>query len=567
MDYTQYLPSEDRKLDSLLFPHKYEYQMTPFRLPSAEADTTAAPKDATYVELPKNPAEPGIGISISKKKNTKGKKKDNVEYINRASVPALVSDGRGYQSVKGPQMPMTEYETPTKSMDDGLYRFGDDKTNAPTVLAQGEPTVHPSGLKRFFGPTAKEMEYANNGKRWTYELENSFIAPGSKFQDLVMQGVDRENAQAKLDMSSKAGVASTLARSRDLSRIASNYKALISQYINGNWDDPERAYADVLKAAGEMKAAYKMAGGDTSELPPLPPVSGKRSEMQKTKPETAFAAFNTAKNIYNEIKGMYDSGKLDDTEFMDTQGKNIFDSYIVPLSKILKESGAVTSEAEQKRIQYLFMTDESRAYLDKAINDYAKTLKQIMTSSAAYARTQDGRNFAQIMKEAFGTKPDGTLDLDLGNIGAAITTAGTMLGMLKQSGLPTNLASNLEAAKQAYDAALEQSLMSATVSPKTVLYLAELAMKKSAEAVNAFAFRNGRQMADMLTPPPSIYERLNDDGYVATPQTMKAFGFAGPQTLGAQQMRVNVNDNPGSVDANKPNTGTKQSPVSDDVYI
>ena len=48
---------------------------------------------------------------------------------------------------------------------------------------------------------------------------------------------------------------------------------------------------------------------------------------------------------------------------------------------------------------------------------------------------------------------------------------------------------------------------------------------------------------------------------------MKAFGFAGPQTLGAQQIRVNVNDNPGSVDASKPNTGTKPSPVSDDVYI
>lgn len=449
-----------------------------------------------------------------KSNKKKGDKKKQWDYDPTISMPwpgtELVFGSDRFGTPKNP------FGLPTGPFNDNLRvpRVGM-PVPAGTRIAEDRPPEEPKDnrnwFQRLFGPDPSELEAERNGLRWHWALEHRFMPPGSKWNETVWNGVDRENAwlakmlqQQKLaDLGKGNGsMMSPIAKQRELSRISGQYDKLVSEYLKGNWDDPERAYQDFLTEAERLRKQYAEQGGAYEDLRLPPPVAGGRSGFTtQARPAKLREQYNFAKSVNRELSSWLDvdpktgKRKIDDPKFV--QEKKVYlDSVYERILKHIKDSSNAMADEEKQRLQILVLPDNAMDEVIKEVKGYQAALRGIMSSAAAKEWSQNNKGKVNEVIKALGFDPSS----DKISLGQQLATLGGIIvaSLSKNNELPHDVATNLQAAKDKFDTYMKNMMLSATVAPHIVANVTAILGNTIADEYNDQARVAGRDKADYL---------------------------------------------------------------------
>lgn len=449
-----------------------------------------------------------------KSNKKKGDKKKQWDYDPTISMPwpgtELVFGSDRFGTPKNP------FGLPTGPFNDNLRvpRVGM-PVPAGTRIAEDRPPEEPKDnrnwFQRLFGPDLSELEAERNGLRWHWALEHRFMPPGSKWNETVWNGVDRENAwlakmlqQQKLaDLGKGNGsMMSPIAKQRELSRISGQYDKLVSEYLKGNWDDPERAYQDFLTEAERLRKQYAEQGGAYEDLRLPPPVAGGRSGFTtQARPAKLREQYNFAKSVNRELSSWLDvdpktgKRKIDDPKFV--QEKKVYlDSVYERILKHIKDSSNAMADEEKQRLQILVLPDNAMDEVIKEVKGYQAALRGIMSSAAAKEWSQNNKGKVNEVIKALGFDPSS----DKISLGQQLATLGGIIvaSLSKNNELPHDVATNLQAAKDKFDTYMKNMMLSATVAPHIVANVTAILGNTIADEYNDQARVAGRDKADYL---------------------------------------------------------------------
>lgn len=381
-----------------------------------------------------------------------------------------------------------------------------------TRIAEDRPTDQPrdnrNWFQRLFGPDQSELEAERNGLRWHWALEHRFMPPGSRWNETVWNGVDRENTwlaellqQQKLASGNGSNM-SPIAKQRELSRISGQYDKLVSEYLKGNWDDPERAYQDFLAEAERLRKQYAEQGGAYEDLRLPPPVAGGRSGFTtQSRPAKLREQYNFAKSVNKELASWLDvdpktgKRKIDNPKFVQEK-KFYLDSVYERILKHIKDSSNAMADEEKQRLQILVLPDNAMDEVIKEVKGYQAALRGIMSSAAAKEWSQNNKGKVNEVIKALGFEPSG----DKTSLGQQLATLGGIIvaSLSKNNELPHDVATNLQAAKDKFDTYMKNMMLSATVAPHIVANITALLGNTLADEYNDQARVAGRDKADYL---------------------------------------------------------------------
>lgn len=381
-----------------------------------------------------------------------------------------------------------------------------------TRIAADRPADQPrdnrNWFQRLFGPDQSELEAERNGLRWHWALEHRFMPPGSRWNETVWNGVDRENAwlakllQRQKLASGNGSNMSPIAKQRELSRISGQYDKLVSEYLKGNWDDPERAYQDFLAEAERLRKQYAEQGGAYEDLRLPPPVAGGRSGFTtQSRPAKLREQYNFAKSVNRELSSWLDvdpktgKRKIDDPKFV--QEKKVYlDSVYERILKHIKDSSNAMADEEKQRLQILVLPDNAMDEVIKEVKGYQAALRGIMSSAAAKEWSQNNKGKVNEVIKALGFDPSN----DKTSLGQQLATLGGIIvsSLSKNNELPHDVATNLQAAKDKFDTYMKNMMLSATVAPHIVANVTAILGNTIADEYNDQARVAGRDKADYL---------------------------------------------------------------------
>lgn len=385
---------------------------------------------------------------------------------------------------------------------------------ANTRIAEDRPPEEPKDnrnwFQRLFGPDPSELEAERNDLRWHWALEHRFMPPGSKWNETVWNGVDRENAwlarmlqqQRAAELGKGASNMSPIAKQRELSRISGQYDKLVAEYLKGNWDDPERAYQDFLTEAERLRKQYAEQGGAYEDLRLPPPVAGGRSGFTtQSRPAKLREQYNFAKSVNRELSSWLDvdpktgKRKIDDPKFV--QEKKVYlDSVYERILKHIKDSSNAMADEEKQRLQILVLPDNAMDEVIKEVKGYQAALRGIMSSAAAKEWSQNNKGKVNEVIKALGFDPSS----DKTSLGQQLATLGGIIvsSLSKNNELPHDVATNLQAAKDKFDTYMKNMMLSATVAPHIVANVTAILGNTIADEYNDQARVAGRDKADYL---------------------------------------------------------------------
>lgn len=409
--------------------------------------------------------------------------------------------------------PKNPFGLPTGPFDDKLRvpRVGM-PVPAGTRIAEDRPPEEPKDgrnwFQRLIGPDQSELEAERNGMRWQWALEHRFMPPGSKWNETVWNGVDRENRwltqllKQRAAESGKGLTMSPIAKQRELSRISGQYDKLVAEYLKGNWDDPERAYKDFLTEAERLRKQYAEQGGAYEDLRLPPPVAGGRSGFTtQSRPAKLREQYNFAKNVNKELSSWLDvdpktgKRKIDDKKFV--QEKKVYlDSVYERILKHIKDSSNAMADEEKQRLQILVLPDNAMDEVIKEVQGYQAALRGIMSSASAKEWSQNNKGKVNEVIKALGFNPSE----DKPSLGQQLATLGGVIvaSLSKNDELPHDVATNLQAAKDKFDTYMKNMMLSATVAPHIVANVTALLGNTIADEYNDQAHVAGRDKADYL---------------------------------------------------------------------
>ena len=447
-----------------------------------------------------------------KKPSKKNGKKKQWDYDPTVSMPwpgtELMFGSDRFGAPKNP------FGLPTGPFNDNLRvpRVGM-PVPAGTRIAEDRPPEEPKDnrnwFQRLFGPDQSELEAERNGLRWHWALEHRFMPPGSRWNETVWNGVDRENAwlakmlqQQKMNAPGNGSNMSPIAKQRELSRISGQYDKLVAEYLKGNWDDPERAYRDFLTEAERLRKQYAEQGGAYEDLRLPPPIAGGRSGFTtQSRPVKLREQYNFAKNVNRELSSWLDvdpktgKRKIDDPKFV--QEKKVYlDSVYERILKHIKDSSNAMADEEKQRLQILVLPDNAMDEVIKEVKGYQAALRGIMSSAAAKEWSQNNKGKMNEVIKALGFDPSS----DKTSLGQQLATLGGIIvsSLSKNNELPHDVATNLQAAKDKFDTYMKNMMLSATVAPHIVANVTAILGNTIADEYNDQARVAGRDKADYL---------------------------------------------------------------------
>lgn len=395
-------------------------------------------------------------------------------------------------------------------------------------------------LSKLIAPPEGELEAARNGLRWHWALQNRWMLPGSKWNQTVWNGVDRENAWlaqlAKQRAAAQNGLnlgipnaAEIRAREQYRGKLMDQYNKALAEYMKGNWDDPERAYtafkAEVERLRNQYAKGSDMYGGtfDPEDLRVPPPIAGGRNTFttgvrgQALRKNVKYAA-----NVNDKLtKWIEQANQVPEDqriawwhrEMDKTENQAYLDSVYENLIKMIKDSNNTMADEEKQRLQILVLPENAHEQVVNVMKKYQDALSHIAQSASAKKWSQDNKGKAERIAKATG------IDLDeaaksketLGDAIAYITSA--TLAALPGSGkfgegteLPTELSTALEANKEKLDRYMKNMMLAANVAPHVVADMAYNVASNSSKIYNDAAWVAGRGGADMI----GGIERLTD---------------------------------------------------------
>lgn len=423
-------------------------------------------------------------------------------------------------------------------------------------------------LSEAIGPSKDELDAENNGLRWWWALEHRFMPPGSKWNETVWNGVDRENKwlmnllkqQAAEKNGLDGSVMSPIAKVRLRGQWLSERNKAIQDYINGNWDDPERAYKDFQDAIHKIDTKLIELGEDPALLRPVPPVAGKRDKFTTTAgPSKLRKQWNYANTVNNKLGEWIASGKINDPTFMSSrEAATYLDSTYETLVKYIKESSNSMADAEKKRMQILTLTDEGYDAVVKVIKEYQKALAGVMSSASAKEWSQNNKGKINAVIKAFGFDPDRMDKESLGNQIAAL--GGIIVSSLARNDeLPHDVAVDLKAIEDQYETYMENMMLAANVAPNVVAALASTLGEIAGDQYNDQAFVSGRALSDNLGTIEDLSTKIPRNAVPLSPLLKDGVKFTWP-SLAKDPKGLKASTNPESEGENNPSQAYENVP-------
>ena len=471
----------------------------------------------------------------------------------RPTPPELVSDGRGFQSVNplqpaeenvstgngytGPFVEETEQPTPVKSRD-GLF--------PRRTIEGGTPaTTEETFLSNLIRPPEGELEAARNGMRWHWALQNRWMLPGSKWNQTVWNGVDRENQyiaqllKQKKDQDLNLGIptaAEIRAREMYRGKVMDQYNKALAEYMKGHYDDPERAYEAFKTEVERLREQYRKAGEvygmdafDPEDLRLPPPIAAPRNALATSPKMTELAKeHDFAGYVIDNLKEWVDDGRINNPEFLASgDARTFLDSVYERLMKAIKNSSNTMADAEKQRMQILLLPDNAMAKVKRNVIEFQKTLTQIMSSSAAKEWSQNNRGKVNEIIKNMGFDASA---LDKASLASAVETVmGTMTkAMSNKDELPHDVATNLNTAKEAFDTFMKGMMLAADVAPHIVARMAYNVGQMNKRIYNNQAIRAGRATSDFLKSLEDISTKIPRDAMPIDELIENAPDYVGP---------------------------------------
>lgn len=474
----------------------------------------------------------------------------------RPTPPELVSDGRGFQSVNPPQP--TNIETGTGKGYTGPFVAETEEVEQPTpvksrdglfprrTIEGGTPaTTEESFLSNLIKPPEGELEAARNGMRWHWALQNRWMLPGSKWNQTVWNGVDRENQyiaqllKQKKDQDLNLGIptaAEIRAREMYRGKVMDQYNKALTEYMKGHYDDPERAYEAFKTEVERLREQYRKAGEvygmdafDPEDLRLPPPIAAPRNALATSPKMTELAKeHDFAGYVIDNLKEWVDDGRINNPEFLASgDARTFLDSVYERLMKAIKNSSNTMADAEKQRMQILLLPDNAMAKVKRNIIEFQKTLTQIMSSSAAKEWSQNNRGKVNEIIKNMGFDASA---LDKASLASAVETVmGTMTkAMSNKDELPHDVATDLNAAKEAFDTFMKGMMLAADVAPHIVARMAYNVGQMNKRIYNNQAIRAGRATSDFLKSLEDISTKIPRDAMPTDELIENAPDYVGP---------------------------------------
>lgn len=476
-------------------------------------------------QLPNVPIAPANEYDVqieSKPKKTKSQK----PYPARPTPPALVSDGRGFQSVNSP--------TPTEQPDMRAFGIGNgtgkgydgpfvsseqsastDEQPTPTderdgllprnTIASGKPGgTSETFLSRLIRPPEGELEAARNGMRWHWALQNRWMLPGSKWNETVWNGVDRENKyiagllrQKGDSIRNSSDVMSPVARARLMALDKNKWDKFIDGIKQGHYSSQGELTPEAKEYAEKFQRDYATKWGDDAlvDLTPIPGVFGKRTDLMKKQNFDLRTQMQNTEDIMDNIYKWSVDGSWNDPVKQNVI-KNYLDKVSQALSSELGGDSKSMADAEKIRIQILYLPEESMENVKQEIANYRDFLSSVMNygrqkgwSQNIIGKINRGKEGLDMAVKANGKGNISTL------AGEALSTIGDILPSLTPSEreLAVGLTEALNAGIEAHKAYMQNMVLAADVDPSLVYQFAELLHDRQAARYN-------REMIDAERP-------------------------------------------------------------------
>ena len=375
----------------------------------------------------------------------------------------------------------------------------------PETETEGERawrTGQKSGaLYDFIRPEESELEAARNGRRWHWALQNRWMLPGTKWNETVWQGVDRENADMRNALTARGQdlkqITQPVATAREKANMLNMWKTFLTDIKNGNFDNYGGTTETVEKWANEFKKHFeeKFGEGSSVELAPLPDVLGKRTELARKSLVDLRTNIDDTEFAVDQLNRWLENGDFNSEEGQQRITR-ILDKVGQSFTARLGGDSKNMADAEKVRIQIQYLPPAGKAQVYDTIRKYRDALVAIATSSSNKEWTQN--NWGKI-NEIKGSEPndDRTAVSTLTAIGDLVTQRG-LDGTLE---LPHDVATALQTNKELFENYMQSMVLAANVAPLVVYDFAKYLHDQSANSYNDLAKQFGRiERAGELAP-------------------------------------------------------------------
>lgn len=544
-------------------------EYTPYRLPTM---TSPAWPDNTRKALEFTPVVPVVETEQKPVKKTAKKNKKNNGGEQTATAPVENTSAE----VTTQNIDTKPNDTPS---DRGTFvwrrpRIADDR-GAMVDNPVREKPAEGNWFYRMIAPPKDELEAANNGLRWHWALEHRFMPPGSKWNETVWQGADRENLWLKNMLRQQNGLdvgipsaAAIRAREQTRRAILDQYNKALQEYKDGNWDDPERAYNDFKAEVERLREQYRKAGleygaeFDPEDLRIPPPISGKRSGFTtQTRAVKHRDQWNYADEVNNTLADWINTGKINDPKFMSSNEVTAYlDSAYETLVKYFKESSNAMADAEKQRLQILALPDDSYEEVVKEIQSFQQALYGIMSSSSAKEWSQNNKGKVNEVLKATGFDPT---RMDKASLANAMWTLGGVIvsSLARNDELPHDVRTDLDAAKAQFDTYMKNMMLAANVAPHIVANMAYNLAHTSAAQYNDQAFVSGRGRSDNLGEIKDLTDVIPRNAMPVS-RLIKHNKYTWPSLAKDPNANVRISTLPGSEGEQSPKAGPSAAGVS-----
>lgn len=469
--------------------------------------------DDTYVaiEIPQE-----IPLYAGLKKNKARNKKtmtDETAGYRPQLLPTLARQGRGFGPIQTGKMPKG-LATGWTSRNDGPFKEDKPAEEKPVendgiryVEAKPGTKVVPdkSGdnfFSRMLRPSDDELEAARNGMRWHWALEHRFMPPGSKWNETVWNGVDRENAWLAQMLKQAAtqqkanGMMTPVATERQRANMINMWKDHINKIVQGNFDE----FGGTAESAAQWRDAFKQryesvfGEGSSVDLEPVPTVEGKRADLMRTSPTQYQQMLSYTEDAMDNIYNWWQNGSWSDPH---TQQfiKNYLDKVSQALAAELGGDSKSMADAEKQRIQILSLPESSMALVQQEIAGYREFLESVMDYGRQKGWSQDiiGRINRATESAKLAARQSGKKNIS-GAVAMFIKNVEDVLPSLspQERELAVGLSEALGAGKAAHDMYMQNMMLAADVDPSYVYMQAKELHDLAARKYNDFAERAHR---------------------------------------------------------------------------
>lgn len=365
-------------------------------------------------------------------------------------------------------------------------------------------------FSKLIGPEKDELEAARNGLRWHWALENRFMPPGSKWNDTVFKGVDRENQWLSRMLAEKNGegnrqsAAEIRAKQMELNRIKGQYDALLREYNAGQWDTSSREYKEFKAAAEKLRANYIAQGGNPDDLRPPALQVGKLTQAGSSNLVKKRETLGQTLNIGNKIATALTDGTVDDPHRLKLLTTALDKDLQSVAAKIGGDSSSM-ADAEKVRIQIQFLPENARAEVYKTVENYRKAMASIAREAMSRGWSTNLVGKIAGAASAFeSNEKTGLTDItSFGKLAGAIHDA-IFSGKLAE--LPQDLATAAKTVQNMYDNYMVNMMLAANMALDVSAYMAQWLYDRTFPIYNNEAFTLGR-MSELI--PQNMFPKID----------------------------------------------------------